>query len=126
MKKIKTLRNYKTVWILFCLIQTVLILYGCLVLQSNDLKSPIFNFDKIIHSSIYIIFSWSWLQVTRNKKLTLFLVIIFSILIEFIQPYFNRSFELLDILANSIGVMLAILLNLKLKLENFFKLNRTF
>jgi hypothetical protein len=34
--------------------------------------------------------------------------VFFGLVIELIQPYFDRNFELFDIVANSFGVLLAI------------------
>ena len=67
--------------------------------------------DKIVHFIFYYFFVlfWSfWLTTSRVTKpiwIILVIGIFFGIAIEFCQGYFtsNRSMELLDIVANSVG-----------------------
>ena len=67
------------------------------------------NTDKYLHTAAYLFLSFSAsLRKPTNYILIFIYFVSFGIIIELIQPYFNRYFELLDILANSLGVFLAI------------------
>ena len=88
---------------------------------SNLDNAPKFQFvhvDKLIHCLIYFIFYLLVFNTTKIYKLknSLTISIIFSvgfgILIEVCQPIFtlNRQFEILDILANTVGVFLMVTL----------------
>ena len=67
------------------------------------------NTDKYLHTAAYFFLSFSAsVRKPTNYILIFIYFIFFGIVIELIQPYFNRYFELLDILANSLGVFLAI------------------
>jgi len=62
-----------------------------------------------LHTATYLFLSFSAsLRKPTNYILIFIYFFFFGIVIELIQPYFNRNFELLDILANSLGVFLAI------------------
>ena len=65
--------------------------------------------DKYLHTIAYLFLSFSAsLRKPTNYILIFIYFIFFSIVIELIQPYFHRQFELLDILANAVGIILAI------------------
>ena len=65
--------------------------------------------DKYLHTAAYLFLSFSAsLRKPTNYILIFIYFVFFGIVIELIQPYFNRYFELLDILANSLGVFLGI------------------
>jgi VanZ family protein len=67
------------------------------------------NTDKYLHTAAYLFLSFSAsLRKPTNYILIFIYFVFFGIVIELIQPYFNRYFELLDILANSLGIFLAI------------------
>ena len=71
--------------------------------------STIQNTDKYLHTAAYFFLSFSAsVRKPTNYILIFIYFIFFGIVIELIQPYFNRYFELLDILANSLGVFVAI------------------
>jgi len=88
---------------------------------SNFDNAPKFSFvhmDKLIHCIIYFIFYFLVFNTTKVYKLkkSLIISIIFSvgfgILIEICQPIFTlyRQFDVLDILANTAGVFLMVIL----------------
>jgi len=88
---------------------------------SNLDNAPKFQFvhvDKLIHCLIYFIFYLLVFNTTKIYKLKNSLTISitfsvgFGILIEVCQPIFtlNRQFEILDILANTVGVFLMVTL----------------
>ncbi len=67
------------------------------------------NTDKYLHTAAYFFLSFSAsLRKPTNYILIFIYFVFFGIVIELVQPYFNRYFELLDILANSLGIFLAI------------------
>lgn len=74
------------------------------------------HFDKIVHAGIYIVLFLLLIRIPNNKnKKTIFIAgficVSQGILIEFIQgtPLIkNRTFDILDIAANIVGVLLAI------------------
>ena len=102
----------------------LLILYGSVTSGSNLNKVNIFqinNIDKFIHLSFYFLLSVSFqsslLRNTLiNKKeqilITLVLVISYGLIMEVFQFYFasDRSAELFDALANTLGCIFGILL----------------
>ena len=65
--------------------------------------------DKIFHLIAYLSLSF---LVALRKPFTYILIFIylisFGISIELVQPYFHRSFEFLDILANTVGIIMGI------------------
>ena len=78
-------------------------------------KIDINHADKIYHFIAYagmmIWFSQAYLAHTRWRIAGLLIAL--GIAIEFIQPYTGRQFDLLDMLANSSGVLIAWWLSLK-------------
>jgi glycopeptide antibiotics resistance protein len=82
-------------------------------------KIKIENGDKVVHAALFFIFAFllyysGWTQ----KKLGLFLIpFLVGILIEFLQDYlgWGRTFDLWDILGNTIGILIAYVIINKLK-----------
>jgi VanZ family protein len=67
------------------------------------------DIDKYLHTLVYLFLSFSAsLRKPANYILIFSYFSFFGLAIELIQPYFDRYFELFDILANSIGILLAI------------------
>ena len=65
--------------------------------------------DKYLHIASYIFLSFSAsLRKPVNYILIFSYFTIFGLAIELIQPYFDRYFELFDVIANCIGILLAI------------------
>tara|TARA_B100001093_G_C26303565_1_gene790483 strand:+ start:59 stop:412 length:354 start_codon:yes stop_codon:yes gene_type:complete len=94
-------------WLVITIISSVVIIFFSFF--SITLPSTIQSSDKYLHTIAYFLLSFSAsLRKPANYILIFIYFLFFGIIIELIQPYFNRYFELLDILANSIGVFLAI------------------
>lgn len=77
----------------------------------EDVGLDFFGFDKIAHLVCYGILSGSiWYVLRRKKVIILSLVIIYGIIIEWIQYSFfpQRFFEFYDIIANIIGAIIGI------------------
>ena len=65
--------------------------------------------DKLFHITSYIALSFpAALRASYSYVLILTFLILFGSVIEVLQPYFNRNFELYDILANTLGTFLGI------------------
>ena len=72
--------------------------------------------DKASHFVSYLLHTFLWCMATRNRKIPVFFVVIFSasfgIIMEICQFYlFNgRTFELLDVVANILGSLAGFIL----------------
>ncbi len=113
-KRIKSLLEHNSYTIAIGI--TIIIAYLSL---SNPihLKTPIhISFlDKILHATAYFSLTLSWLFALRNNKkknwigIVLFL---YGVTMEFLQGWLtkNRQKDIYDVLANSIGILFALLL----------------
>ena len=77
------------------------------------------NSDKYIHTFAYFILSISWLLAFKEKAkikhvsaLIFFLILAYGIIIEVFQDVLtkNRQADFLDVIANSIGIIVALVL----------------
>jgi nitrate/nitrite transporter NarK len=94
-------------WLVITITLSVVIIFFSFF--SVTTPSAMHNTDKYLHTAAYLFLSFSAsLRKPTNYILIFIYFVFFGIVIELIQPYFNRYFELLDILANSLGVFLAI------------------
>ena len=95
-------------WLVITITLSVVIIFFSFFSVTSH--SMIQSTDKYLHASAYFFLSFSAsLRKPTNYILIFIYFVLFGIVIELIQPLFNRYFELLDILANSLGVFLAIL-----------------
>ena len=110
---------------LIAIVLTVFITLSSLVSLKGIKTIPIGinNFDKIVHFTFYFSLTLSWFFATQHtlKKVTskailIALLISYGILIEALQGAMttHRQADIYDILANSIGVLLAATLFSKL------------
>jgi len=96
----------------------IVILFFCLINLSdfNEVrKVNIPNIDKIVHFVFYTVSSYLWLrallEARSSKKGTVIAVasglILFGLTVEYLQDAFTaqRSFEWLDVLSNTLGVL---------------------
>ena len=100
-----------------------LVYLGCIaflsLLPPNDFPEiPLFpGADKIIHTCLYLGLAWlaCWSLHAEIKRLWYFLIILLSISwgisMEIFQFFMNqgRSFEIYDIVSNSVGTLLGVL-----------------
>ena len=73
----------------------------------NDTPTGIPHFDKIGHTTIYFFFTYIVSTISKsNKHLTYFsiVIIVYSALIELLQPYVGRTGSVYDLAANILGV----------------------
>jgi len=109
--------------IFFCaaLFWTGIILFFCLIKSSDIPTVNIQNLDKVIHAFFHFVFVWLWflflkkkLNTSSNDKILIVSLVFsffFGIGIEMMQQFFTvtRSADILDILANLFGAILAII-----------------
>lgn len=105
-------------YLIGAIIWTVLITFLSLKSESPvsvSIKIP--HVDKIVHFVFYFVFVFLWSKATETKQqLNLFTIvliaIIYGIIIEALQGLVTetRNADILDIVANSIGALLAMLL----------------
>jgi hypothetical protein len=97
-------------------------------------KVNVINFDKVVHFILYftcvtaLLWSMYFHNITNAYLKAMAFSIIYSILIEIIHGNWciNRSFDLFDILANSIGAIAAsLLIEFKFKNTRLFAINKT-
>ena len=94
-------------WLVITITLSVVIIFFSFFSVTSH--SMIQSTDKYLHVSTYFFLSFSAsLRKPTNYILIFIYFVFFGIVIELVQPYFNRYFELLDILANSLGIFLAI------------------
>ncbi|GAA0871481.1 hypothetical protein GCM10009117_06270 [Gangjinia marincola] len=75
--------------------------------------------DKLFHIGAYFVLSFLWMFIVHSTlKITFIalLIITYGIIIEFLQQQFtvDRSLDLYDMLANLIGVIIAVILVISL------------
>ena len=86
----------------------LLILVLSLAPINNQIPKPIERSDLIYHGLAYATVCFLFLVSNERKKLWITLcLIVQGVVIEFLQPHFNRHFEFLDMVANTVGVILA-------------------
>lgn len=104
---------------LLAILWNVLILVFCLVNLSNInevQKIRIPHIDKIVHFVFYTASAFLWAWALLNKKspayklnitLMVFGLILFGLMVEFLQDVLptHRSFEWMDVLSNTLGVL---------------------
>jgi len=106
--------NYKGI------VLTLVVAFLCLYPFQSDKQSTIPHFDKIIHVTLFLVLSYFWMRglsaQNQFKKVqekavltTVISAIIYGVLIEVLQEvmHLGRSFDVLDIVADSVGVMFA-------------------
>ncbi|WP_439131738.1 VanZ family protein [Polaribacter sp.] len=123
LKRIKTLLLNNLIIIAIAI--TIGILCLSLIKVSNVPSMEIKNVDKVYHGIAYFSLTITWLftfyKKPQKKYIVVVLCIFFGIIIEILQANLTayRSGDLLDVLANSLGVLLALLI-----FNIFFKKNR--
>jgi len=97
------------------------------ILPPKDLPRihPFYGFDKIVHIGMYLIFStlFCWALQTEKNLNKLYVVMPFTIgwgiFMEYLQRgmHLGRSYELNDIIANSLGVVTGVLIYVLLSIR---------
>lgn len=118
-KVLNIILNSKKIAVIVFLIYFSLVLFLSLnTFESSTPKVELPHFDKFVHFCFYFGMSFLFFNTLRLSKLknpkiittiTLLFVIFTGITIELIQPYFNRSADLYDFIANTIGAISGLL-----------------
>lgn len=70
------------------------------------IQTGISFYDKIYHFLLYSLWSFPvFIANPKSVKFFFIFMILYGGLIEVIQPYFNRSCEIVDFIANTLGVL---------------------
>lgn len=118
------MHNQKT-YFLLALLWTCLVTVLSLITISSDVGSTIKieNKDKLVHFTFYFVFVILWCQfvkgykpINKTKLIVLFSAIGYGILMEICQGLFTttRTADILDVLANSFGATVGLLIFLLL------------
>tara|TARA_B110000196_G_scaffold63117_1_gene52771 strand:+ start:629 stop:1033 length:405 start_codon:yes stop_codon:yes gene_type:complete len=108
------------------------LLYSLLVLwaslRAGGDPQPIEHFDKVMHLVFYGIFTAIAAGCTRNKKTFIglsIMIIGYGALMEYCQSFVpSRFMSIADMVANTSGVLLMVLISFKLQLHGNSKINR--
>ena len=117
---IKHLLAHKKKAVLVSVVYTIVLTYYCLKASPISIKLPSQS-DKLLHALAYFVFTIAWFlsfkftfNFTKLKSLiTVFcLAVLFGIFIEYLQYTLtnHRQADILDVLANTFGTILAVIL----------------
>lgn len=99
--------NYAVVMRWLAIIWTIVILIGCLT-PHEDIPGPLIAWnDKVLHVAIFAPFSFLWIQAGFRTNKVLIAGVLLGGLIEALQGLLpiNRSADWVDLLADSLGIM---------------------
>lgn len=65
----------------------------------------------IIHISAYFFLTMLWIKISKRRIEIYLLAFLLGVVLEIIQPFFNRSASILDIVANGIGISIFYILS---------------
>lgn len=86
----------------------------CLAPIPAKLPSPISRSDLFYHGLSYtlmgLLFMSAYAKNWKNQMIVALALIVQGVAIEFIQPFANRFFEYWDMAANSIGVLIGLVI----------------
>jgi VanZ family protein len=95
----------------FALTTYLLVIPGDALPKTNLISIP--YFDKLVHIGLFAILSVLWLKSLKNRSITIDLIVVlgtiaYGVAMEFVQRDFvaNRSFDVMDIMADSVGAVL--------------------
>ncbi len=122
----------KKQWLGVALAYTLFLFIASLATVNIHVTSSFKHKDKLVHIGIYVVYTTVWFAFfnSEQKKTNYLKVILLAfttgILIEILQGVFtlNRSAEILDVVANSIGIAIAILLLKQPKTTNMLNLKK--
>jgi VanZ family protein len=87
---------------------TTLITAMLLVPMPSDPAPKVPGLDKLVHVALFLLLGWVWHLAARPKKVWfLALGFIYGLAIEILQQFTGRSFEYLDLVADSVGLVVA-------------------
>jgi len=95
----------------FALTTYLLVIPSDALPKTNLISIP--YFDKLVHIGLFAILSALWLKSLKNRSITIDLIVVlgtiaYGVAMEFVQRDFvaNRSFDVMDIMADSVGAVL--------------------
>ena len=112
-KHIKNLLNNNSLWL--AILVTLIIVFLSLVKITGPQPINVKFLDKIEHTIAYTVLSFLWCVVFRNKTrkdVPVIGCISLGVLLEFLQAQTGyRTFEVNDMLANTLGVFIGMVLS---------------
>lgn len=116
----------KHYWLGLAITYTVFILVISLVKINSKIDVKVPQVDKLVHFGIYFVFTILWFacfysyrktSISKNILKAAVLALFFGVLVEMLQHLnpIARSGDIKDVLANSLGVMAAVLVLKKTK-----------
>lgn len=69
------------------------------------------SFEVTGHFLLFFVLTCLLLETTKNRGLVIVIAITFAIFTEVLQMYFSRGADLYDIIANTIGILVAVALD---------------
>lgn len=120
-------------WLLLACTYTIVVFVISLIKINTSAEIKISHFDKLVHVGIYLLYTLVWFMCFINYSVTqnyikvvvkaAILALVTGVLIEVLQELNPnaRSGDVKDVLANGVGVVIAVLLVLKFK--NYHALN---
>ena len=105
-------------WFLLAAIYTVVLVYFSLSNTKLTVSDDFPHKDKILHYLAYIVLVVVWgvyfkySKAKKPLKITFLSTLVFGIVLECVQEWINptREFDLLDLLANCLGVITGIII----------------
>jgi glycopeptide antibiotics resistance protein len=103
-------QTFKSVIFWLALGWTIIIAIGCLLPGGPKPVTDITNFDKIEHLLIFGGFGFLWRLTGRQAGWVFLVGITYGMLLEVLQYLLpiDRSFDLIDAVANTIGVLIGL------------------
>jgi VanZ family protein len=107
--QLHTWKLLASVW--FAITTYLLVIPGDALPKTNLVSIP--YFDKLVHIGLFAILCAFWLKARENRNKTMDAIVVlatiaYGVAMEFVQRDFvaNRSFDVVDIIADSVGAML--------------------
>ena len=117
--------HYRLLWLLIGYAFIIFIFYGSL--SSNPIEMDVQFFDKISHALSYFVLMGWFAQLYHQVKVKAVLAVMFiamGISIEYLQQAGGvRYFEINDMLANTLGVVIAFVLSFTAFRDVLFKID---
>jgi len=115
----------KNIFLLFALLWTTAITVLSLIsLGSIGDSIPVANKDKYVHFIFYFVFVFLWMHYinqikvsVKNHIIVLLSAILYGITMEIVQGYTERTPDIMDVLANSIGALSGLICSLLFTLK---------
>jgi VanZ family protein len=84
----------------------------------NEKLIPIPHFDKLVHFLLFGVFAYLWDLYLRKREsfikerkralLILFIIFMYGLLLEYLQLFIGRKFDVIDLISDMSGILLII------------------